>query len=73
MELKVNLTLDDIDIISAALHNDASVYMNCAIDEIDDEECFNDNMESYRQRMLLMKMFDKLATDNLAFLVGDKA
>lgn len=66
MEIKMNLTLDEIDIISAALNNDALVYLDCAKEEIETKEFFDDNMDSYRERMILKRKFDRLYLENIS-------
>ena len=65
MEIKMELTLDDINIISAALNNDALVYLEEAKDEIEEKEFFDVSIESYRERILLKKKFDKLFIENM--------
>lgn len=66
MEIKINLTLEDINIISAALNNDALAYKDASLDHITDKDCFADCIESYRQRMALKKRFDDLFKERMA-------
>lgn len=65
MEIKINLTLEDIDIISAALNNDAIVYKEMSLDYITNQKYFAEHIESYRQRMALKKKFDDLYNGNM--------
>ena len=62
MELKMNLTLDEVYIISAALNNDALAYKEASLDYITDREFFANYIESYRQRMELKKRFEEFSS-----------
>jgi len=65
MEVKMNLTLDEMQVISVALKNDARVYRDAANEQIEIKDFFYDYMDSYRERMVLSKKFDRLYDANL--------